>query len=195
MSTIYTITTEVTGKMYVGQTSYDIQEVFSNHLSQLKRGQHRCKPLQALFHEGVNFSVVDGDYESLIRSARQARKLLNLRTRSNPPRKRSGKPCEWNGVTYPSIKEASLATGIHYKTLQHYVDFGILGDEMNFKGTFQPQLRPFTWNGVTYPSLAEASRSTGMSYNRIRLLANRGITSTEEQNEAFATGRLSQFRS
>jgi predicted DNA-binding protein (UPF0251 family) len=72
----------------------------------------------------------------------------------------SKKRIEWNGVSYPSIKEAATALGVSERAMSQRVKRGYDG------------IIACVWNGVEYNSVAEAAKATGISkstlYRKLR---------------------------
>jgi len=72
-------------------------------------------------------------------------------------------PCTWNGVDYPSIRQASIATGITECKLTRYLKKGY---------TCSGDLRLYSWDGIKYATVAEVAEAAGVCtttmYNWIR---------------------------
>ena len=69
-------------------------------------------------------------------------------------------PTSWNGVSYPSVREAVLASGLSYYKFVRMIKLGIPGKRYSFK--------PVSYKDIIYPSIKEAVESTGLSYYKLR---------------------------
>lgn len=76
------------------------------------------------------------------------------------------KPCEWNGVRYPSITAAAKARGVSHALMSLWRRKGYTCDG-DVKPTGGPGV-PIRYMGVVYPSIRAAARAHGVSTTKIR---------------------------
>lgn len=109
---------------------------------------------------------------------------------------RSKQPCTWNGVTYPSIREAARAVGVSHATMVYRLRSGYTSDEDLSYGY------AVTWEGVQYASIGQAARAAGITPAAMKYRLDRGYASesdmtythTEDDIMAHKPSHLRQAR-
>jgi hypothetical protein len=179
---IYRIVCFVTGKCYVGQTNDPITRK-RGHFGILKRGKHHSPYLQNaynLYGKGKFFFEIleEGIPQSEINS-REIAWISHYDSHNNGYNMTLGghdstgtrRECSWEGITYPSVKDAAKGAGVALITMHRRLKAGYTCDADVTK-----KAKPVTWNGIEYVSIAEAAKSSGVSHSALTGRLKRGHT-------------------
>lgn len=175
---IYRIVCFVTGACYIGQTK-NFRQRRNGHLSTLKCRTHGNEYLQRAYDKyGKNafyFEVLEAnisqecvnDRETYwIEISQQTNELYNIIPGGgiNPAYLR-GKKTVWNGVEYPTLNDATKASGYGVVTMIRYIKSGYTRDD---DIPHPLNCTPINWNGIQYRSINTAAKSIGVKWDTMQ---------------------------
>lgn len=185
---IYRLVNFRNGKVYVGQTN-NANVRKRDHFKLLKYQIHHNEHLQraynkygkdAFYFEVLESGIAETDVDQ--REMYWIAHFDSFRTGYNKTiggmgAKGWGSPCEWNGVSYPSIADAAEANGLQKATLWKRLKDGHVCDNdvaIHHSG------KPSVWNGISYPSVTQAAKANGVSQSQMRQYLNAGFICDED---------------
>ena len=185
---VYRIVCFTTGMCYVGQTN-NLTRRKIDHYKDLRRNAHTNSKLQRAYNKyaecsfyfeqlesGVSFADISTREIYWISHFNSYKNGYNL-TEGGELGNHLGKPCEWNGISYPSITTAANTLGITTATMWGRLTNGYKSDED--LRPYYPQ-RSVTWNGIEYPSLALAAKACGINHSGLIRRFKKGKTTDAE---------------
>lgn len=186
MFQIYKIRVPLTDQAYIGYTTQTPTNLFQQLRSQLKRGVHHCKSLQeaaqahgvrSLEFEVLATSPAVPEVQTLVANYIAALGSLSLNTRVPAVHDKSvrGREVGWNGVTYPSLREAAKANTLTEAQLRYRLGWGYAQDSDVVMEQFQGPAIPCEWGGATYQSIRAASLATGIPYSTMQRYQAKGV--------------------
>lgn len=183
---IYRIVCFATGACYIGLTK-NLKQRKYKHLGELRRNTHHNSYLQRAYNKygeksfyfdtvesGISASNINEREIYWIAQIGSKHELYNL-SAGGGSGDANGKPCSWNGVTYPSIVEAARIIGVKMSTLSLRLCRGYTCDEDLKCGP-----RKCIWDGVEYRSIAEAAKAAGISRNVFSEYLQAGYTTNTD---------------
>jgi hypothetical protein len=167
---------------YVGQTKTFVKRK-REHISELKRGTHCNRVLQAAFRlhgtDAVVFTVLEADVPADKANRLESDWMEVFHISANIiPYSSNSVGCRWNGVAYRSISEAARVAGVQNGTMMRWLKCGYTHD-----GDTPKRARPVTWNGVQYPSMTRAAISNGCDKERMKYWLKKGYSCDEDVPE------------
>lgn len=183
---IYRIVCFATGKVYIGRTK-NPRKRQNDHFSYLRKGKHPNTHLQRAFNKygegSFYFEVLEKfipDDKVAVREIHWVNEFDSYRNgfnrsfggETNP---NVSKPCEWNGVQYPSIIAAATALGVDRGTMEDRFRRGYSCDE-DIPSYPVWLSHSCVWNGIAYPSISKAAKANGVSGNQMQRRFNQGYT-------------------
>lgn len=185
---IYRIYCSTNEKSYVGLAS-DYEGRTNQHKSALRSDRHENLHLQYAWNkygeDAFEFSVLKDSIKGLnaakdyeIQYIEQLDSYDNgfNQTQGGDFRDANCTPCVWNGIEYPSIREAALANNLSSGQMSYRLKQGYSCDSDLKK----IDKRLVTWNGNIYPSLNEAARQLGIAVSTLQYRINEGYTCDAE---------------
>lgn len=194
---VYRIVCTVNGKVYVGQSIHP-KTRRKEHFSQLRCGIHPNPHLLNAFNRyGEScfyFEVIEKDIPPERINEREMYWIAHFDSYHNGFNRSVGgdKPpgfpptqTTWNGIAYPSLREASEANGVQRYTLSYWIKRGYSCDN-DVPKTYRSGLsrlrigngvHPCVWNGIEYPSIKAAAQANNIDYRLMQQRIANGYTS------------------
>jgi predicted GIY-YIG superfamily endonuclease len=191
--TIYGLQNTVTNKWYIGITRH-FQLRKWQHLNSLRKGDHHSAKLQKSFDKHEENVWQWSKLEARLMTFSKAQEVehqwialfdshnngYNMTPGGDCSSNNRGTMCEWEGIVYPSIAEASRATGIDASALFGRLSRGYKSEsEMIGSGGHNHQ-KSCVWNGVEYPSVSHAAKALGITQSAMSIRVSRGYTCDED---------------
>lgn len=179
---IYRIVCFPTCKVYVGQTIH-VKNRIQQHLRDLSNGKHHSSHLQYAYNkygkQSFYFEVVEVGISSADVNQREIYWIAYFDSYQNGYNgtpggdigNSSGRPCEWNGVEYPSVSAAAIANDVPQNTMDYRIMQGYTCDD-----DVRPLTKSCVWEGVEYPSVKQAAKELGISYKALQARLKKGHT-------------------
>jgi len=168
---VYRIVCFATGMCYVG-LSKQPKERKCQHFRMLDAGNHDNSYLQRAYNKyGKSrffFEVIETAIKKENITSREKYWINHFDSYQNGYNLTTGgencnhsqKPCNWDGVTYPSISAAASAFGVTLATMSGHLKKGYTSSS-DVKAYNHPKC--ITWNGINYPNITTAARANGIS--------------------------------
>lgn len=188
---IYRIVCTVNGKVYVGQSIHPKKRK-REHFEALRRGDHPNIHLQNAYNKHGEsrfyFEVIEKDILSEAIDEREVCWISYYNSFKNGYNRSEGgdkpialtTPTTWNGITYPSLKEASAANGLSRSMLARWIRRGYICDSDVPKTNHTNLPRECVWNGIQYPSIKAAAETNGIDPSAMQSRLDRGFTSDND---------------
>jgi predicted GIY-YIG superfamily endonuclease len=201
---IYRLLNTVTGKSYVGMTNGFPRRKL-DHFHHLLNNIHHSTKLQNSFNKygrtAFEWSIVETCVSREDAESAEIKWIAHFDSKRNGYNMTEGgdynnshKPCVWNGVEYPSQKEAATALGVSNGTINYRLRRGYTCDS-DMPRTTDPKngyievvelkRRPrvsCVWNGIEYPSFTAAAKKLGIGKGTMHYRISRGYTCDEDLN-------------
>jgi len=178
---VYRIVNFRTGKVYIGKTK-DTKRRKREHFHELELNKHHSKYLQYSYNKwgksAFYFEVLETELSPDVIEDRERYWVAYFDSYSNgynetfggDGRGRNGVKTIWNGIEYPTRREAAHACGINDTTMHqrlkrgHTCDADLIGATGKF-ATKKPgwNKTPCQWNGITYPSITACAGAYNVS--------------------------------
>jgi len=180
---VYVITHPESNKCYVGSTG-DLYQRKSEHVSDLRKGNHPNRPLQCAYNENDKLEFVCTPTatkeeavtleQAILDSYGNGEKLFNVATNATTP---------WKGLRHSEksiekMKETNKGVGLGSKKSPETIDKmkaaakgRVIGEFMRTRSK-EVLSKRISIDGSTYDSLAEASRILGISPSTIHQRLN-----------------------
>lgn len=185
---IYRIVNFKSGKVYVGKSKNPALRKYT-HFSELRNNHHTNPHLQNAFNQygadSFYFEILEKGILKAEINQREIFWIAHFDSFKNGYNRSEGgetppfkvKPCVWDGIYYPTIRDAAKANSVTEAAMRRRLLAGHLSPET----LTRPKAKPCFWNGIRYKSISAAVRATGYSEEVLRkYISDRGYACDDD---------------
>lgn len=179
---IYRITCTANNKIYIGQcSSYKLRIIA--HRCELKTNKHKNKHLQSAYNKyGKDTFIFDLVEAGILSSDINEREIFWIayydsfrngfnQTLGGGGQMGMGLPCIWNGIEYPTVRDAGRANNVELGTMWYRIKQGHKCD-----GDVPAHEKKCMWNGIEYPTIRAAAKALGITFGGMCLRIQKGYS-------------------